>query len=433
MSATTSKLNFGNPPPRASSARSIRSEVVASNGSTFNAGNTIVFDIGANQANTYADFQSTYLRLNITNNDGAAIKMEQAGFGALVKKFEVLIGGSTVCSIDSYNVLFSMLLDMDTSAAFKDNAGKRLFMTSSNGTAADAITGQTIAAGATRQICFPLALTPLAMCAKMIPLWGREQIRIRMELESAASGVIGDAAITNADLQFTEPTLVMYMLELGQDVQNQVVAASGGDFKIMMPNFVHHQTTLSAASSSVSTTLGFSMSSLNRVLVAQRLQTVNPATVTIGNRANLGLNRASVKVGGVQYPQQRVSDNVVVAGGAITQVDGAEPLAEALISQRALLSWGHDSSLEGGAGFNAVEPAGTFDTTIGKYLQEIDLESQRTDASELVAGLNVIGQICQYESTYAVGPAAAHLLDIYGEHSIMLVLSVQSGTFQIAV
>jgi len=431
MSATTKKLDYGNPPPRASSARSIRSEVVASNGSTFNAGNTIVFDIGANQMNTYADFQSTYLRLNITNNDATDITMEGAGFGAMVKKFEVLIGGSTVCSIDSFNVLFSMLLDMDTSAAFKDNAGKRLFMTSSNG-----FTGETIAAGATRQICFPLALTPLALCQKYIPLWGREQIRIRIELESAAAGVIANTTgITNSDLSFTEPTLVMYMLELGQDVQNQVVAASGGEFKIMMPSFVHHQTTLSAGATSVSTTLGFSMSSLNRVLVAQRLQAVSDVTATIGNRANLGLNRASIKVGGVQYPQQRVRDAVTLnaAGTAVSQVDGAEPLAEALISQRALLSWGHDSSLEDGAGFNDVEPAGTSDATIGKYLQEIDLESQRVDSGDLVAGLNVIGQICQYESTYAVGPAAAYLLDIYGEHSIMLVLSVQSGTFQIAV
>jgi len=430
MSATTKKLEYGNPPPRASSARSIRSEVVASNGSTFSAGNTIVFDIGANQQNTYADFQSTYLRLNITNNDGAAVTMENAGFGTLVKKFEVLIGGSTVCSIDSYNVLFSMLLDMDTSAAFKNNAGKRLFMTSENGFA-----GETIAAGATRQVCFPLALTPLAMCQKYLPLWGREQIRIRLELESAAAGVIGDAAITNANLQFTEPTMIMYMLELGQEVQNQVVAASGGEFKIMMPSFVHHQTTLATGASSVSTTLGMSVSSLNRVLVAQRLQAVNPATATICNRANLGLNRASIKVGGVQYPQQRVRDAVTLnaAGDAVAQVDGAEPLAEALISQRALLSWGHDSSLETGAGFNAVEPAGTSNATIGKYLQEIDLESQRVDSGDLVAGLNVIGQICQYESTYSIGPAAPYLLDIYGEHSLMLVLDVQSGTFQIAV
>lgn len=430
MSATTKKLDYGNPPPRASSARSIRSEVVASNGSTFSAGNTIVFDIGANQQNTYADFTSTYLRLNITNNDATPITMEGAGFGAMVKKFEVLIGGSTVCSIDNYNVLFSMLLDMDTSAAFKNNAGKRLFMTSENG-----FGGEAIANGATRQICFPLALTPLAACQKYIPLWGREQIRIRMELESAAAGVIANTTgITNANLQFTEPTMIMYMLELGQDVQNQVVAASGGEFKIMMPSFVHHQTTLAAGASSVSTTLGFSMSSLNRVLVAQRLQAVSDVTATIGNRANLGLNRASIKVGGVQYPQQRVRDNVALnAGGtAVGQVDAAEPLAEALISQRALLSWGHDSSLEGGAGFNAAEPDGTSDGTIGKYLQEIDLESQRTD-SELVAGLNVIGQICQYESSYIRGPDSAYLLDIYGEHSIMLVLSAQSGTFQIAV
>jgi hypothetical protein len=309
-----------------------------------------------------------------------------------------------------------MLFDLDTAGQFRSNAGARLF-----GSANSAV-GEQVGAAATRTVCFPLALTPIVQSSKYWPLFGREPLRIRVELDTSARGLIG--AATDAEITINEVALVMYQLELGNDVMAQVAANSGGMMRIAMPSFQHHQATLAAGASSVATTLGFSMSSLNRILVAQRLQAVTAANVTIGNRSQLNLNDANVKIGGVQYPQISLKDR---------NDDGAETLAEALVSQRALLTYGHDSSIELGAGFNANEPTGANNTNTGHYLIELDLESQRVDAGSLIAGVNCIGQVVQFESTYDAGVTAAHVLDIFGEHTIMAQLDMQSLTWSIAV
>ena len=416
MSATTKKLDYGDVPPRASSSRSLRTEVVPSNGNSFNMNNTIIFDLPSNVTNTFWDAQSSYVRLNFVNNDGAAVSFEGGGFPTCIRRIEMLLGGQTLCSIDSYNVLYQMLFDLDTAGQFRSNAGARLF-----GSANSAV-GEQVGAAATRTVCFPLALTPIVQSSKYWPLFGREPLRIRVELDTSARGLIG--AATDAEITINEVALVMYQLELGNDVMAQVAANSGGMMRIAMPSFQHHQATLAAGASSVATTLGFSMSSLNRILVAQRLQAVTAANVTIGNRSQLNLNDANVKIGGVQYPQISLKDR---------NDDGAETLAEALVSQRALLTYGHDSSIELGAGFNANEPTGANNTNTGHYLIELDLESQRVDAGSLIAGVNCIGQVVQFESTYDAGVTAAHVLDIFGEHTIMAQLDMQSLTWSIAV
>ena len=414
MAGTTKKLDYSDVPPRASSSRSIRTEVTPSNGGTFNMNNTIIFDLPSNVSNTFWDAQSSYVRLNFTNGDGAAVNFEGGGFPTCIKRIEMLLGGQTLCSIDSYNVLYQMNFDLDTAAQFRNNAGKRLF--GASGTAV----GEQVAAAGVRQVCFPLALTPLVQAQRMWPLIGREPLRIRIELDTAPRGLIG--AATNAEITIDEVALVMYQLELGNDVMSQVVSNSGGMMRIAMPAYQHHQATLAAGASSVAATLGFSMSSLNRVLVAQRLQAVTAANITIGNRSQCNLTQANLKVGGVQYPQIPVKDR---------RDNGAEVLAEALVSQRALIAYGHDSSIEIGAGFVANEPTGANNDNTGHFLIDLDLESQFS--SGIVAGLNCIGQVVQFESSYDAGVTAAHVLDIFGEYTIMAQLDLNSLTWAIAV
>jgi hypothetical protein len=204
---------------------------------------------------------------------------------------------------------------------------------------------------------------------------------------------------------------------------NQVISNSGGMMRIAMPTYQHHQATLSQNSTSLSTTLGYSMSSLNRVLVAHRKQAVTGNTSTIGNRARLGLTECNIKIGGVQYPQIKIKDRTD---------NGSEVLAEALVSQRALLSWGHDSTINIGAGFAGNDPDGSNDENIGHFLVEIDLESQRVDAGSLVAGVNCTGQVVQFEANYD-NVASDAVVDIYGEYTIMAQLDLNTLTWQIAV
>jgi len=166
------------------------------------------------------------------------------------------------------------------------------------------------------------------------------------------------------------------------------------------------------------------MSSLNRVLVAARRQTAVAANNFIGNRAQLGLVEANLTIGGVKYPQISIKDRTN---------NSAEVLAEALVSQRALLSYGHDSSINTGGLFSLASGDGSEAAQTGKFLLDIDLESQFSPEGSLVAGINCVGQVVQYQATYTADGTNAHVIDIFGEHSIMCALDLQSLSWSIAV
>ena len=289
MAATTQKLNYSSIPPRATSSRAIRNEIVPSNGSEFNMNNTIIFDVPANLNNTFADFQSSYIKLTFTNGDAVDVNFEGGGFPSCIRRIVLELGGQTLYSCDNWNVLYEMMISLDTAEQFRKNAGARLF--GSNSTAV----GKEVEAGASRKVCFPLVLTPL-MANKYWPLIGRDRLRIRIELDTAAHSLKGgDADIVDSDITISDVALVMYNLELGSDVMSQVAAASGGSFKIAMPSYQHHQSSLAATQTALVSTLGFSMSSLNRILVAQQLSATDADGLNVGNRSRLKLNRFFVR------------------------------------------------------------------------------------------------------------------------------------------
>ena len=425
MAATTQKLNYSEVSPRASSSRAVRTETVPTNGSSFNMGQEIIIDVPANLNNTFCDFQSSYIKATFTNGDGEDLNFSAGGFPTCIKQIILELGGQTLFSCDNWNTLYEMMLSLDTSESFRKNAGERLF-----GAGAD-FSGATVAAGAARQVCFPLVLTPL-MANRYFPLIGRDRLRIRLVLDTSARALIG--AATDAEVTVSSVALVSYNLELGADVMAQVAANSDGAFKMLMPSYQHHQSSLSTSETSKVMTLGFSMSSLNRILVAQTRQTATAANAHIGNRARNRLNRYFITIGGVKYPMRDIRDvgAVSVAVGA-----GSEPLAEALISQRALCAWSHDSSIAADGGFDILNGDGNDSDNTGSYLIEIDLESQRVAGGEgslgLVAGLNTIGQVCQMTMEYDAVPGNPMVIDVFAEHTLMVALDLNSLTYSIAV
>lgn len=327
MSASTQRLNYSQVPPRASSSRAIRNEIVPTNsGGSYTMNSQIIFDLPANLNNTFCDFQSSYIKCKITNNDATAFNFHGGGFPSCIKQIVLELGGQTLFSCDNWNTLYEMMLSLDTSSSFRNNAGLRLFGSGSD------FDGAQIAAGASRTVCFPLVLTPL-INSRYFPLIGRDRLRIRLILDTAAKGLISaTTGVADSEVAISDVALVTYNLELGSDVMSMVAANSGGAFKIAMPSYQHHQASLSNSATSLVATLGFSMSSLNRVLIAQQLQGVTDTVNSVGNRSRLLLNRFFITIGGVKYPMRDVQD----LGTAGDLGAGSEVLAEALISQRAL-------------------------------------------------------------------------------------------------
>jgi len=426
MSASTQRLNYSQVPPRASSSRAIRNEIVPTNsGGSYTMNSEIIFDLPANQNNTFIDFQSSYIKATVNNGDGAAFNFHGGGFPSCIKQIVLELGGQTLFSCDNWNTLYEMMLSLDTSASFRDNAGERLF-----GAGGD-FSGASITNATSRDVCFPLVLTPL-MSNRYWPTFGRDRLRIRLILDTSARSLIG--AATDAEVTITNVAFVTYSLELGSDVMAMVAQNSGGQMRIAMPSYQHHQASLSSTATSLVATLGFSMSSLNRVLIAQTRQTAVAANNHIGNRSRLRLNRYFITIGGVKYPMRDVQDSGVAA---TTTGAGAEPFAEALISQRALCSWAHDSSIQVDGGFAVLEGAGDTSAATGSFLIDLDLESQRVTGGEgslgLVAGVNCIGSQVQLTMEYADSATNNHVIDVFGEHTILASLDLNTLTWSIAV
>ncbi len=428
MSASTKRLDYNSVPPRATSSRAIRNEIVPTNSQgSYTMNSQIIFDLPANLNNTFCDFQSSYVKATVTNGDGADIKFHGGGFPTCIKQIVLELGGQTLFSCDNWNTLYEMMLSLDTSASFRNNAGQRLF-----GAGGD-FDGATIThtTNNSRDVCFPLVLTPL-MANRYFPLIGRDRLRIRLILDTSARSLLG--AATDAEVTISNVSLVTYSLELGNDVMAMVAANSGGQMKIAMPSYQHHQASLSNSATSLVATLGFSMSSLNRILIAQTRQTAVAANNHIGNRSRLRLNRFFVTIGGVKYPMRDVQD---VGVAATTTGAGAEPFAEALISQRALCAWTHDSSIQADGGFAILEGAGNTSAATGSFLIDLDLESQRVAGGEsslgLVAGVNCVGQVVQLTMEYAAAATNNHVVDVFGEHTILCSLDLNTLTWSIAI
>ena len=123
----THLLNYNDKKRRGVSSRAYRSVIPSSNGTTFVCGNTINIDFAGNNPNTYYDFQNSYLQFTITNNDGAAIKLEGGvgGYG-LIRKIEAVVSGQTLFSIDNYSTLLDYFMDSEVNSNFKNTTGFKI-------------------------------------------------------------------------------------------------------------------------------------------------------------------------------------------------------------------------------------------------------------------------------------------------------------------
>jgi hypothetical protein len=102
-----------------------------------------------------------------------------------------------------------------------------------------------------------------------------------------------------------------------------------------------------------------------------------------------------------------------------------------------LCAWTHDSSIQADGGFAILEGNGSTSAATGSFLIDLDLESQRVAGGEsslgLVAGVNCIGQVVQLTMEYAAVATNNHVVDVFGEHTILCSLDLNTLTWSIAI
>jgi hypothetical protein len=222
----------------------------------------------------------------------------------------------------------------------------------------------------------------------------------------------------------------MYNVELSDEAQSMVMASNQGRFEIVVDDFRHSQLTVAQNVTSLNGVVGFSFSSLNRVIILHRPQgtATTGNVVSIGNRATADLQEISITLNGMQYPQRLIKE-----GGA--NPHGSEVLSESLIADRSNGIFTHQSGFNV-VSFNLQNPSGTTDALCGTYGVVIDTEALRTsDSDRLYSGLNTIGQVIAIQATYETVPAAM-LVDCYGQFTMSILLDMSpsgTGTFTVAI
>jgi len=456
--AISESLDYSNLRRRAVASRSYRVKLSSSNGQTFSPGQTIFMDFPSNLAGTYLDPTQCYLRLNVTYTNVAGANstgyLTKAGALGLVQRLQILTSGQNLADINNYNVLAGALLDMDSSAEWRANVGSVLL-----GTTASAPRGEYISAGSSRNYCIPLVLNPLSMQQKLVPLFSMDSLKFRFTLDTNANALIQSDIATNIiGYSITEAELVCYFTELSPSAQMQVNEMCGGVYNLLCPCYMNAQNTLTANATQLTSTLGFAVSSLERILVIHR-----NAASAVGNadsltaRCTAGISSLQFFINSEPYPARAMNFNDV----------GAEMLAEMLISDHSLSNFQKPSMLgikvktafgtygavntsvyvnPNEAYFAIVNPSstdlawnnvsgagtqffsaatGANDTNIGTFIASCELESgvSANFSQKLYSGVSTISSVVQGKTTYS-GTNATFTVDYFAHYTILLTLDM---------
>ena len=349
--ALAESLNYASQKRRSVSSRSYRVKVSPVNGQNFKAGQTVNIDLPSNLASTYVNWNQCYLKFKVTAATNA-LTVDKAA-SCFISRVQCMTAGAQIFDCPSWNILMNVLLDTDSSPGYKAGYGNILMGTQGSNPA-----GETLVADTARVFCVPFTLHPFGMSTphRLMPLSSSAPVQFKLTLASIQEA--GYAATAPTDLSFDEVELVCVFTELSAAAEQQVMQMNGGQFNILANSWQAISTNMDAQSTAVTSNVGISVSSLERVLVVHR-----PTTSVIGqtfysqsNRISNGLSEWSLLINGEQYPQRPI------------KVDGkgAECIAEYLLSDHSLVNFDKQSSFNVAVAFDTASYNGLDAASVGK-------------------------------------------------------------------
>jgi len=483
-------LAYNNIKRRAVSSRSYRVRLPPSNATSFVPGNVIQFDLPANLAGTYFNSNQCYLKFNLKNTskinaggaDGSAsFRLDRPGAYSLIRRLQISTAGAQLQDTDRYNVLACAMLDTDASFEWKASVGKTLCGIQNTGSG-EWVGGTSIVDPGNfynpipqpdgRDYCLPLILNVLSQSTphRFFPLFSLSPIQLRFTLEDAVNAFKEAAGIPNYALSDVE--LVMMLTELSPSAQASVDAMTGGRYDILATSWSNSTATKGAGAASLTANLGISVSSLERVIIIHRLQTVaNGAitTLTLGGRDTAGITEYSLLINSEQYPARPIRADALF---------GAEPMAELLQADHSLANFQKGNGLNnaflasnaavsaGNTMFFSNNPSsalynvgymnratgqntiGTLDdagaltaSNIGYFVASIELESGISDgkSSHIYSGISTLASTVQFLGKYNVAAAPngapdAYTIDFFSNFTVLISLNMRgTGVYSVSV
>ena len=437
--AMSESLNYPQQKRRAVASRSYRVKISPSNGQNFTAGQTVNIDLPSNLAGTYVNWNQCYLKMKV-NATGQPYTLDRCGAAGFIQRVQCMTAGAQIFDLPNWNVLMTILMDGDSSPAYKAGVGNVLM-----GTNGGFQGGEDLADGVARTFCIPFVLHPFGMSTphRLQPLFSSSPVQFKITLESIENA-LQTAGTPPTVLAFTEVELVCVFTELSPGAQAQVDQMSGGVYNVLASSYQNVGTTM-GADSAVTANLGLSVSSLERIIVCHRpTGTINDVDFySLGNRAKNGLQQYSIFINGEQYPARPV----------IVENKGAEALSEYLLSDHSLVNFDKQSSFNVAVKSNASysgngtdgasviagvaqpyiidAPAGAniggigASSDIGSFITAVELETGLSDgrSQRLYSGVSTISSTVNYRGTYS--GAAACQIDFFAQFTVLLSLNTR--------
>jgi hypothetical protein len=440
--AMSESLNFPSMKRRAVASRSYRVKVSPSNGQNFTAGQTVNIDLPSNLAGTYINWNQCYLKMKV-QSAGFGYTLDRCGAAGFIQRVQCMTAGAQIFDLPNWNVLMTILMDGDSSPAYKAGVGNVLMGTNGGFQA-----GETNASTDERTYCVPFTLHPFALSQphRLQPLFSSSPVQFKITLESILNAVQSTGTAPTA-LSFTEVELVCVFTELSPGAQAQVDQMSGGVYNVLAASYQNVGTTMVDAASAVTANLGLSVSSLERIIVCHRPTTsLNDITkFSLGNRAKNGLQQYQFFINSESYPARPV----------VVENNAAEALAEYLLSDHSLVNFDKQSSFNvavksnasysgngtdaGGAiagiaqPFIIDEPTGTLvggvavSSNIGSFITAVELETGLSDgrSQRLYSGVSTISSTVNYRGVYDTANSGDAQIDFFAQFTVLLSLNTR--------
>jgi hypothetical protein len=440
--AMSESLNFPSMKRRAVASRSYRVKVSPSNGQNFTAGQTVNIDLPSNLAGTYINWNQCYLKMKV-QSAGFGYTLDRCGAAGFIQRVQCMTAGAQIFDLPNWNVLMTILMDGDSSPAYKAGVGNVLMGTNGGFQA-----GETNASTDERTYCIPFTLHPFALSQphRLQPLFSSSPVQFKITLESILNAVQSTGTAPTA-LSFTEVELVCVFTELSPGAQAQVDQMSGGVYNVLAASYQNVGTTMVDAASAVTANLGLSVSSLERIIVCHRPTTsLNDITkFSLGNRAKNGLQQYQFFINSESYPARPV----------VVENNAAEALAEYLLSDHSLVNFDKQSSFNvavksnasysgngtdaGGAiagiaqPFIIDEPTGTLvggvavSSNIGSFITAVELETGLSDgrSQRLYSGVSTISSTVNYRGVYDTANSGDAQIDFFAQFTVLLSLNTR--------
>ena len=448
--AMSESLNYPQQKRRSVASRSYRVKVSPSNGQNFTAGQTVNIDLPSNLAGTYVNWNQCYLKMKVESETNG-YTLDRCGAAGFIQRVQCMTAGAQIFDLPNWNVLMTILMDGDSSPAYKAGVGNVLL-----GTLGGQQAGESVVAGTNgvRTYCVPFVLHPFGMSTphRLQPLFSSSPVQFKITLDSIVNAV--QNATVPASLKFSEVELVCVFTELSPGAQAQVDQMSGGVYNILCSSYQNVGSTMSIGDTAVTANLGISVSSLERIIVCHRPTTSlnNVLAFSLGNRCKNGLQQYSIFINGEQYPARPV----------IVENKGAEALAEYLLSDHSLVNFDKQSSfniavtgvtaptksngLDGQSVNGIIEPfitdgLGTLSgsvaasgSNIGSFITAVELETGLSDgrSQRLYSGVSTISSTVNYRGVYT-GALAAQI-DFFAQYTCLISLNTRgTNVFSISV